>query len=181
VELGSHGEIPGLRLFEPHAEDETFPGFWDRVANLFTLPPLEFDEGAYDDLSGATWSGGNGAEVDGEEWEEDLAETVIIASVVLAIMGLVWLRGFYTRVTDNRRRAEEERMRREGQVGGAPGGAGVPGVQGIPAAQGGWEGPVGGGGGGGIGMEDAMARRMEEWARERREEDDRLRREGEIR
>lgn len=160
VELRTGGEIPGLRLFEPHGEEETFPGFWDRLSNLFTLPPLEFDEGAYDDLSGATWSGGNTPEIDGEEWDEDLAETIVIASVVLAIMGLVWLRGFYMRVTENSRRAEEERRRREQEVGG---------VQ----QMGGWEGVVGGGG-----MEGAMERRMEEWARERREEEDRLRRQG---
>ena len=114
--MRTRGEIPGLRLFESAAEEEetvTRPSFWNRIGSLFTLPPLEYEEGEYDDLSGAGWSGGGQVRDDEGDWEDDLAESIIIIVVIVGIMGLLWLRQTWARVEAARVRNAEERRRRE--------------------------------------------------------------------
>jgi hypothetical protein len=119
TELRTRGEIAGLRLFEPGPDDEAIneaPGFMQRFKEMFTLPPGEYDEEEYDDLSGATWSGGN-TPMDGDdlEWEEDMAETLLILGIVFTIMALVWVRQLWTRWEMERvRRAADEQARHGG-------------------------------------------------------------------
>jgi hypothetical protein len=84
------------------------PGLWDRIKNLFTLPPLEGEgegEGEYEDQSGSGsgWQtaegrrgaegegGGAGAEFDLDEID-DLLETAVILFTMLGIGCLIWLR-----------------------------------------------------------------------------------------
>lgn len=89
-----------MRLFEPPAEEIIVPSFWERIGNLFTLPPGEYDEADYDDLSGASWTGGNTPRQPGEgdiEWDEDVADSILIMGIVFGIMGLVWLRQYWAR------------------------------------------------------------------------------------
>jgi hypothetical protein len=85
------------------------PGLWDRIKNLFTIPPLEGEgqeEGEYEDQSGSgsgwqTPEGrrpggqgegeGAGAEFDLDEID-DLLETAVILFTMLGIGCLIWLR-----------------------------------------------------------------------------------------
>lgn len=92
-----------MNLFEK-AED--LPGLWDRIKNLFTIPPLEGEgeEAEYEDQSGSGsgWQagrggggegegGGAGAEFDLDEID-DLLETAVILFTMLGIGCLIWLR-----------------------------------------------------------------------------------------
>ena len=108
MEIQSGGAIPGLRLFQ--AAEEQGPSFWSRLSSLFAFEPVEYEEIEYEDLSGNGWTGG-----DGEDWEDDFAETLVIIGLTFGIMGLVWLRGAWTRWEENRRRREAEQLLEQGQ------------------------------------------------------------------
>jgi hypothetical protein len=102
-------------MFEPLAEEDiVHTSIWDRIGNLFAFEPAELDQGEYDDLSGSQWSGGQQAgdpDGDGMDWEDEMAETVIIVLVVGLIMGLVWLRQVVMRTIETQRNAAEQRQR----------------------------------------------------------------------
>lgn len=88
-----------------------------------------------------------------EEWEEDIADTVLILGVVVGIMGLVWFRQLWARL-------EGARLRRAAEQAGQ----GVQGVQGVQADQG-----VQSGQGGQVGQVEQMRNQEEEDERRRRE------------
>lgn len=106
-------------MFEPVESDEiTQPhSIWDRIGNLFAFDPADLDgEAEYDDLSGSQWGGGSTGGAQGEngellEWEDELAETIIIVGVVALIMALVWLRGFISQMMRSQLAEAEERRR----------------------------------------------------------------------
>lgn len=99
---------------------------------MFSLPPGEYDEADYDDLSGASWTGGNTARQPGEgdiEWDEDIADSVLIMGIVFGIMGLVWARQLWARWEADRIRAIADAQARGGQAPPMQAGQAVPGGQ----------------------------------------------------
>lgn len=80
-------------------KEENLPGLWERIKNLFTLPPLDQEQEGADDRSGAGYGWRNGEGEDGLAGGEfdldeidDLLETAVILFTMLGIGLLIWLR-----------------------------------------------------------------------------------------